>query len=273
MAKPIETLSPTDEAIFRTATLKSLQGAAEDPERIGAEYLPEVLPSASIELSDDSAVTKPVGYLGGDGAGRAVVHDNVRVGGRPLMFDDSLPTQHGLAYKSGDFSTGEDEYFLELGQIVIPADKFLSGGYLFFGLDLNVSLVSVLNLTDFALNIIAPGQTIGQSIRWDVPTAPGSTNPTYVFSGMQRIEFIDLGAAVEVPNLALVGQGLSLITIPAASGNALGAKVDAAPDYFNQSMWHPNSLATLRLGIYMKTSNSILAGGIFAQAKWTYTIP
>ena len=40
MAKPIETLSPTDEAIFRTATLKSLQGAAEDPDRIGAEYLP-----------------------------------------------------------------------------------------------------------------------------------------------------------------------------------------------------------------------------------------
>jgi hypothetical protein len=41
MAKPIETLSPTDEAIFRTATLKSLQGAAEDPDHIGAEYLPE----------------------------------------------------------------------------------------------------------------------------------------------------------------------------------------------------------------------------------------
>jgi hypothetical protein len=41
MAKPIETLSPTDEAIFRTATLKSLQGAAEDPERIGAEYMPD----------------------------------------------------------------------------------------------------------------------------------------------------------------------------------------------------------------------------------------
>jgi hypothetical protein len=40
MAKPIETLSPTDEAIFRAATLKSLQGAAEDPDRIGAEYLP-----------------------------------------------------------------------------------------------------------------------------------------------------------------------------------------------------------------------------------------
>jgi hypothetical protein len=41
MAKPIETLSPTDEAIFRTATLKSLQGAAGDPDRIGVEHMPE----------------------------------------------------------------------------------------------------------------------------------------------------------------------------------------------------------------------------------------
>jgi hypothetical protein len=42
MAKPIETLSPTDEAIFRTATLKALQGTDADPNRIGAEFLPEV---------------------------------------------------------------------------------------------------------------------------------------------------------------------------------------------------------------------------------------
>jgi hypothetical protein len=61
MAKPIETLSPTDEAIFRTATLKSLQGAAEDPNRIGAEYMPSnsvlLNPSASVIVDAEGSDT------------------------------------------------------------------------------------------------------------------------------------------------------------------------------------------------------------------------
>jgi hypothetical protein len=62
MAKPIETLSPTDEAIFRTATLKSLQGAAEDPDRIGAEYMPSntltVNPGSSVIVDSSGTDTQ-----------------------------------------------------------------------------------------------------------------------------------------------------------------------------------------------------------------------
>jgi hypothetical protein len=65
MAKPIETLSPTDEAIFRTATLKSLQGAAEDPDRIGAEFMPanavvvsEGLGVRYFRVNDDNSISE-----------------------------------------------------------------------------------------------------------------------------------------------------------------------------------------------------------------------
>jgi hypothetical protein len=67
MAKPIETLSPTDEAIFRTATLKSLQGAAEDPERIGAEYMPDEQTAEAVILADMTGYSIPSNALGQKG--------------------------------------------------------------------------------------------------------------------------------------------------------------------------------------------------------------
>jgi hypothetical protein len=88
MAKPIETLSPTDEAIFRTATLKSLQGAAEDPERIGTEYMPEVVEGVSFVLANTSTpdpVILDAGAIAIDDQNNIVVHDGVTPGGVPYV--------------------------------------------------------------------------------------------------------------------------------------------------------------------------------------------
>jgi hypothetical protein len=80
MAKPIETLSPADEAIFRTATLKSLQGAAEDPDRIGAEYLPLVIPVDGVQLAETAQSTLEANVLG-LANGQLVLHNDADVGG------------------------------------------------------------------------------------------------------------------------------------------------------------------------------------------------
>jgi hypothetical protein len=84
MAKPIETLSPTDEAIFRTATLKSLQGAAEDPDRIGTEYMPETLPLDSFSLQDFTSAALGAGNFASDLLGRICRHDGTTIGGIPI---------------------------------------------------------------------------------------------------------------------------------------------------------------------------------------------
>jgi hypothetical protein len=91
MAKPIETLSPTDEAIFRTATLKSLQGAAEDPERIGTEYLPEVAEVNGFELVDSSTVALAAGVTGWNESLNCFVrHDGTTIGGNQIISTDPL---------------------------------------------------------------------------------------------------------------------------------------------------------------------------------------
>jgi hypothetical protein len=91
MAKPIETLSPTDEAIFRTATLKSLQGAAEDPERIGTEYLPEVAEVNGFELVDSSTVALAAGVTGWNESLNCFVrHDGTTIGGNRIISTDPL---------------------------------------------------------------------------------------------------------------------------------------------------------------------------------------
>jgi hypothetical protein len=120
MAKPIETLSPTDEAIFRTATLKSLQGAAEDPERIGAEYLPEIIPVDYVTLQESTTVL-PSGSIALNG-GLLAVHDGERAGGKKIFPSDG---RIRIAYKSTSNSTANTS--VKIGSFVLPADLAVNG--------------------------------------------------------------------------------------------------------------------------------------------------
>jgi hypothetical protein len=100
MAKPIETLSPTDEVIFRTATLKSLQGAAEDPDRIGAEYMPTSalledengnVPIDGALFANTAGVALAAGVVGWNNTlGSLVRHDGITIGGNPVISTDPL---------------------------------------------------------------------------------------------------------------------------------------------------------------------------------------
>jgi hypothetical protein len=100
MAKPIETLSPSDEAIFRTATLKSLQGAAEDPERIGVEHMPQEIVSTVI-LADTSASTEDAGAIGLNARGKVVVHTGDANGSEMAELLDSTYSQRFAIQKVG----------------------------------------------------------------------------------------------------------------------------------------------------------------------------
>jgi hypothetical protein len=113
MAKPIETLSPTDEAIFRTATLKSLQGAAEDPEHIGAEYMPDTIEPDYITLTDQSGETIPANSLG-------------RKGSTPYFGNSPLVNGATVAIVESMFTTASPTR-VELAELAIAAESMVVG--------------------------------------------------------------------------------------------------------------------------------------------------
>lgn len=74
------------------SVLAALQGDEEDPDRIGAEYLPEVIPVVAVTLSDTTGLILPAGSLGLDASGNLVLHDGVTAGGNPVGSDDNRYT-------------------------------------------------------------------------------------------------------------------------------------------------------------------------------------
>jgi hypothetical protein len=126
MAKPIETLSPTDEAIFRTATLKSLQGAAEDPNRIGAEYMPEIIEASLIQLTDTGSATLPAGSLGLNSNGEVVIHNNESNGDDLPNLINSKNYQEVLAI-IGMSDLRNTSYIKTLASIKLPSQVAVNG--------------------------------------------------------------------------------------------------------------------------------------------------
>lgn len=61
--------------------LIKLQGAAENPEKIGNEFLPEQLTVQGIKLADTSSVALPAWTLGRNSDGQLVLHDGSTIGG------------------------------------------------------------------------------------------------------------------------------------------------------------------------------------------------
>lgn len=259
MAKAIEDLTTEEQATFRSEI------------GVNTESVLELLEDATIEptsiiLPNDSAVVKPLNHFGGNGAGRAVVHDNETVGGKLLMIDEPLPSQHGLTQKNS-YTTGEDEVFLEFGSIALPASKVVDGGSFLLALELQAFLTDLVNITNLAFNIVAPSQPVGQSIMFNVTTAPASLNNSYIFQICSEVSFTTF-----TTNLSLNSTPAFITTIPAISGELTGEKKEFDPDFTNDSLWLSGQPATLRLGLYVKTSDATLSGNIIAKAKWTYKL-
>jgi hypothetical protein len=98
--------------------LDKLKGAAEDPDRIGAEYLPETLEVDYVELQDQTGLEIPDHSLGRKG-------DELYFGNSPVL----TPNQRF----SGSISTGVST----LGTFNIPAAVMVEAGELWLELDLH----------------------------------------------------------------------------------------------------------------------------------------
>ena len=64
MAKPIETLAGADAVAFAAAVTKSLQGAAADVTKIGAEYMPVTMEVDYLEVADSAGTPLPSNVFG-----------------------------------------------------------------------------------------------------------------------------------------------------------------------------------------------------------------
>jgi hypothetical protein len=144
MAKPIETLSPADEAIFRTATLKSLQGAAEDPNRIGAEYMPDVLEVEYLLPGVETTQAYPEGALTRVGT-TLKIHDGVTPGG--LIAGGAKNYLHTGGYaaiipygvtgsRAKIVTNISTWYWAEIGRVVLPGAMVKDGWNFIFDLNL-----------------------------------------------------------------------------------------------------------------------------------------
>jgi hypothetical protein len=242
----------------------TLKGAVADPTRIGAEYMPESLPTSGISLGDSSAVILPLGRLSGDGAGNAVVHNNSTTGGIRLMQDVALPSQHAMAFIN-DFGAAQT-YFLKLGEIPLPASFLVEGAQLQVAFDVVADLYNFTNLTDLALNFRAPGQAPGDSTHFPAPVSPASLNRTHSYKGVVILNFTTLvGADMSCSSDSKAVCSSYPTTAGSPSSGSLAAVFDFATDPYVIGV-----AGVLEFGIWVKKSSVALVGAISASAKWTY---
>lgn len=106
--------------------LSAIQGAAGDPDRIGSEYLPEIIPVDGVTLSDSSAVELPAGTLGLNGDGRLVIHDGDTTGG---VDAEGMILRGAVTHTVSDSIAAAQ--IIEIAQAVIPASYFSDGDAVF----------------------------------------------------------------------------------------------------------------------------------------------
>jgi hypothetical protein len=271
MAKPIETLSPADEAIFRTATLKSLQGAAEDPERIGAEYMPEALEPVSMILPDYEGVTAPVDAVGWSGAD-LVRGDGVTPGGRVISNNGHSRITGYKNILAVDISNAANFFPTELGSIWIGANQLSAGKVLSLIGRTTLKSTGITTFPDLCQLIIAARPTWDsssasedpQGITFNLPVP--TVAPTSDFD-IRQFMFVAPFASAGGSNWNVVPQNAGVIqTKPGVSG-ATAANVIAGitgADMFNA---HPGiNGATAQefvIGIVAYKDGSCLSGLAF----------
>ena len=191
------------------------------------------------------------------------------LGGHKLMRDAPTPSQHNMLFVPETFGASENEAFFELGQILVPAaNVVMDTPSILLGLDLSITVNSNTNpLTTLALNIVGPGQTLGQSLMWKAPILPGAATNlgVYNFEGVTQLGFL-----IANTKPTLLGSGLGFFRIPGTSGNIVGQEVGSDMDISNDGYWTENADAVLRLGVYAHTNSAKLDCTLYIKAKWTY---
>jgi len=226
------------------------------------------VPVASIQLGDTSAVTLPEGSLGGDGDGGAVIHDGETEGGIPLMKDVPLPPQHAFIAVDSLGVLATASAFIKFGEIALTADQAVDGTEIDIGVDIDIALISTLNLTDLAFNVRAAGQNPGDSTHWPAPATPASDNKAHSWHGNASVT---LGVSVGA-NLSVSGADPIVVCNYPTTAGAPVTKSTAGVFDFATDPLVSGVAAVLELGVWIKTSNPALAGVIQGKVKWVYAI-
>ena len=109
------------------AITAALQGAEDDPTRIGTEYLPEVLAGTSVELADTSPLILPARTLGSDSFGNLVIHDGVTLGGKMVSDPATAKFKGTVIVTELELDTSGARL---LGEFPLSAQKAVAGSIL-----------------------------------------------------------------------------------------------------------------------------------------------